>query len=207
MLLIALLCVPWVTQAQCDNGTSCNITIQMSDDYGDGWYDEDYNPFYIFVYQGDSLLEQATLASGSSGSLSVTVCSNDSVRFVFSGDDSYQESSFVILDGGNQTVASGVCSSYITGSVIAVIGNACPSCISPDNIMVNAADASAITFWWNGSSTAASYDFVILPASDTLDETTVDDTVDATYTVERDELPTMPEQVYQEFQEKEGQGL
>ena len=172
MLLIALLCVPWVTQAQCDNGTSCNITIQMSDDYGDGWYDEDYNPFYIFVYQGDSLLEQATLASGSSGSLSVTVCSNDTVRFVFSGDDSYHEASFVILDGGNQTVASGVCSSYITGSVIAVIGNACPSCISPNNIMVNAADASAITFWWNGSSTAASYDFVILPASDTLDETT-----------------------------------
>ncbi len=36
----------------------------------------------------------------------------------------------------------------------------------------------------------------------TLDEATVDDSVDATYTVERDELPTMPEQVYQEFQEK-----
>ena len=146
LLLIAALCVPWVTQAQCDNGTPCNITIQMVDDYGDGWLDDNDDPFYIFVYQNDSLMGQATLTSGASGTQTIAVCPNDSVRFVFSGDDYYEESSFVILDGGNTVIVSGDCSDYITGQQIAVIANACPSCLPPAAFAVDSVSSDGTIY-------------------------------------------------------------
>ncbi len=156
MLLMVLFAVPWVTHAQCNSGLSCNVTIQMADDYGDGWSGY-YDPFYIYVYQNDSLLAQVTLSSGSSGSQTVAVCANDSVRFVFNGSDDYAESSFTILDGGGTTLASGNCSSYTTGALIAAVANACPSCIPPSNPVVSDITTDGATVSWTSSGTASSY--------------------------------------------------
>lgn len=172
MLLVAMLCMPWVMQAQCDNGVSCNITIQMSDDWGDGWYDADDDPFYIMVYQNNTLLSQVTLTEGTSGTQTVTVCAGDTVRFVFSGDDYYEESSFVILDGANNVIVSGDCFDYTTGSQIAVAANACPSCIAPTGISSDASDADNILVWWNGVAGANGYDVVVLPAGVVFNEAT-----------------------------------
>ncbi|MCR4829774.1 MAG: fibronectin type III domain-containing protein [Bacteroidales bacterium] len=148
LLLVALLCVPFVTQAQCNSGAACNITISMADDYGDGWFDEDDDPFYINVYQGDSLWT-VTLSSGMSGTQTISVCPNDTVRFVFNGDDYYEESSFVIYDGGGDIIASGACSAYTTGSSIAVVANACPTCFPPSAFVVDSVSSQGdVYFSW-----------------------------------------------------------
>mgnify|MGYP003557628465 CR=1 FL=1 len=116
ILLLAVLMVPIGAKvnAQC-SGAMCSVTIQMMDEYGDGWYDYYDEPFYVKVYQGTTLRGQATLGSGASGTQTIAVCSDDSVRFVFDGEDSYTESSFTILNGDGTTIlASASCSDYIS---------------------------------------------------------------------------------------------
>ena len=51
ILLLAVLMVPIGAKvnAQC-SGTMCSVSIQMMDEYGDGWYDDDGIPFYVKVY-------------------------------------------------------------------------------------------------------------------------------------------------------------
>ena len=180
ILLLAVLMVPIGAKvnAQC-SGTMCSVTIQMMDGYGDGWYDYDSEPFYVKVYQGTTLRGQATLGNGASGTQTIAVCSSDSVRFVFDGEDSYEESSFTILNGdGTTIIASASCSDYISGQTITTAEVVCPSCIAPFNLSVDASDAENVVVSWIGS--ASGYEVVVLPATAAFDSSvavSVTDTV------------------------------
>ena len=180
ILLLAVLMVPIGAKvnAQC-SGTMCSVTIQMMDEYGDGWYDYDSEPFYVKVYQGTTLRGQATLGAGASGTQTIAVCSSDSVRFVFDGEDSYEESSFTILNGdGTTIIASASCSDYTSGQTITTAEVVCPSCIAPFNLSVDASDAENVVVSWIGS--ASGYEVVVLPATAAFDSSvavSVTDTV------------------------------
>ena len=160
ILLLAVLMVPIGAKvnAQC-SGTMCSVTIQMMDEYGDGWYDDDGIPFYVKVYQGTTLRGQATLGAGASGTQTIDVCSGDSVRFVFDGEDYYEESSFTILNGdGTTIIANAACSDYTSGQTITSAEVVCPSCPVPINLMValTQGDGTVATLSWHevGEATA-----------------------------------------------------
>ena len=157
LLLIALLCVPWVTQAQC-NGTECTISISGTDQFGDGW-----NGASVSIYQGTTLRGTFTLTDGSSASATFTVCSDDSVRFVW-GEGMYdEECGFTILNGDGSTIlANAAGDDYVDGQTIITAEVVCPACVAPTNFAAVCSNGD-VTFSWtdnNGSSWEIVYDTI-----------------------------------------------
>lgn len=77
LLILALMCLPWAARvnAQCDEGVAqCEITFQLTDQYGDGW-----NGNSIEVYQGTTLRGTVTLDNGTSGEATVAICTDEAV--------------------------------------------------------------------------------------------------------------------------------
>ena len=182
MLLLAVLMVPVGAGAQCLQDM-CTITIQTMDSYGDGWLDGYDDPFYIDVYQGTTLRGRVTLASGYSGSQTVMVCPDDSVRFEMNGSDDYSESSFTILNGNGVPIISGAdCDTYDDGDVITTAAVVCPTCIAPMGLAVATIPADSVTVTWSGS--ASEYELVIQPASATFDSTLAVSVYDTSYFVD-----------------------
>ncbi|MCR4811669.1 MAG: fibronectin type III domain-containing protein, partial [Bacteroidales bacterium] len=152
-MLIALLCVPWVTQAQCpDNEVGCPITISGTDDYGDGWNDAS-----ISVYQGTTLRGSFTLSSGDSYTASINICTGDSVRLVWNEGDFDDECSFTVLNGDGTTVITGVWGdSYTQGQTIITFEPACPTCPQPSNLAA-ALTSNGIEVSWVANGTESSW--------------------------------------------------
>ena len=124
MLLLALLCVPWVTQAQCpDNVIGCPITINATDAFGDGW-----NKASISVYQGTTLRGTFTFSSGSSYSATVNICSGDSVRLVWNSGSYDDECDFTVLNGdGTVAISNANGYDYDNGETIITFEPICPT--------------------------------------------------------------------------------
>ncbi|MBQ2508236.1 MAG: fibronectin type III domain-containing protein, partial [Bacteroidales bacterium] len=150
LLLIAALCVPWVTQAQC-TGTSCTITINATDDYGDGW-----NGASIGVYQGTTLRGTFTFTDGSSTTSTIVVCSDDSVRFVWTTGSYDDECNFTIYNGDGTTIISNAWGDdYSNGQTIATAEVICPTCPAPSNLTAALTDDGIEISWVaNGDETS-----------------------------------------------------
>ncbi|MBQ1409638.1 MAG: fibronectin type III domain-containing protein, partial [Bacteroidales bacterium] len=159
-LLLALLFLPWAAkvQAQCDPGvSSCTISFEMADSYGDGW-----NDCTISVYQGSTLRGTVTLASGSSGEASVTICSDDSVRLEWFGVSSYpnysSEASFTVYNGDGIAVTSVSSGANLTsGATFATFMPVCPTCIRPTALTFSDIDSSSATISWTPSGDETSW--------------------------------------------------
>ena len=159
-LLLALLFLPWAAkvQAQCDPGvSSCTISFEMADSYGDGW-----NDCTISVYQGSTLRGTVTLASGSSGEASVTICSDDSVRLEWFGVSSYPnysgEASFTVYNGDGIAVTSVSSGANLTsGATFATFMPVCPTCIRPTALTFSDIDSSSATISWTPSGDETSW--------------------------------------------------
>ena len=145
LLLLAALCVPWATQAQCI-GSECTISIGGTDEYGDGW-----NGASISVYQGTTLKGSFTLSDGASASATINVCTDDSVLFVWNEGDYDGECTFTILNGNGDTIiADAAGDTYSDGDTIAVAEVVCPSCIAPSGLQINVDDTD-VELTWNAS--------------------------------------------------------
>ena len=180
LLLLALMVpIGAKVHAQC-NGSMCSVTIQLYDDYGDGWVDYNSAPFYVQVWQDTIMRGQATLTNGENGSVAIAVCSDDSVRFVFSGSDYYEESSFTILNGDGTTILLNAdCSNYSTGQTITTAEVVCPSCIAPMNLVVDDSDSTEVVVNWTGD--ASAYELVLVRSGATFDSTLAISVNDTTY--------------------------
>ena len=134
LLLIAALCLPWVTQAQCpDNEVGCPITIVATDDYGDGW-----NGAAINVYQGTTLRGSFTISDGASYTSTVNICTGDSVRLVWVVGSYDEECQFTVLNGdGTPVISNEWGDSYSNNETIVTFEPACPSCPQPGNLAVD----------------------------------------------------------------------
>ncbi len=77
-----------VANAQCD------IVIDMVDSYGDGW-----NSASVKVYNGSDLLGTATIASGSSGSESISAPDLTDISLVWTPGQYPEECSFTVTNG------------------------------------------------------------------------------------------------------------
>ena len=119
---------------------SCDITVDMGDSFGDGW-----NGGHLNFYQYGALAGTANLSSGNSGTATVNVCSGTPVTFNWSAGSYDSEVSYIIYDGGDAEIYNSA-----TGGVnhSDSIENACPSCITPDSLVVTLIDSNDLEFAW-----------------------------------------------------------
>ena len=129
---------------QCDT-TTCDVTIQMVDSYGDGW-----NGGAVNVYQAGMLMGSATITGGSTGTANISVCSSSPVEFRLTRGSWPAEMGCTILDGGGaQLFTSSDMSTFSENSVIATSAVPCPSCITPGSLTVAGITTDAATATWD----------------------------------------------------------
>ncbi len=129
----------------CANG-SCDVTVDMTDGYGDGW-----NGNAVEVWQNGTLAGSATLTTGNTGTATINVCSGTPTEFRFHSGSYPDEVSFTIYDGGAAeiyTAAIGDMTNVANGTVLDSLENACPSCITPDSLVLTLVDSMELEFAW-----------------------------------------------------------
>ena len=131
-------------------GGSCDITVAMTDSWGDGWNGN----AQINFYQNGSLAGAAKLASGGSGTATVSVCSGLPVTFSWQSGTWDAECGYVIYDGSMSEVYSSATSGVDYSDSIE---NACPSCYSPDSLVVTLVDSNELAFAWYYDNTVSDY--------------------------------------------------
>ena len=143
LLLLAALCVPWVTQAQ----TTCQIKIVGEDGYGDGW-----NDGYLTVTQGTTTIgtfSGQNFPEDSDGpeldSVLYTVNSGTPVTFSWTSGDYDDEVTIWIYDGGGSLLFS---VNEPSAGTIFTMNTPCPSCMPPTGLAATVT-GSDIDFTWN----------------------------------------------------------
>jgi len=118
----------------------CSYTLKMYDSYGDGW---NGNTIDVLV-NGVAVLDDVTLATGSTGNLTFSVSTGDNITTLWNGGGSWgSETSYEILDVGGAVVGSGAQTS-ITTAIVA----ACPSCSAPTNLSANNITGNSADIAW-----------------------------------------------------------
>lgn len=118
----------------------------MYDSYEDGW---NGNTIDVLV-NGGVVLDDVTLASGASGTLTFTVNEGDDVTTIWNGGGSYgYETSYSILDATNTEVGTGAESDITTGTITAT----CPSCFIPTGITASNITTTSADLSWTAPST------------------------------------------------------
>ena len=130
-----------------DCGTTCQITLQGVDSYGDGW-----NGGYITISQNNNVIDTFTVEDGSLASTTISVCSNYPVEFNWSEGMYGDEVSFLINDGGgNMAYYCFDGSELPTDSAFFTLDAPCPSCLMP-TVAVDTVTTSSATISWNSLS-------------------------------------------------------
>lgn len=153
--------------------SSCEYTIQMTDEFGDGWNDGE-----LQVYQGTTLVGSYTLNNGSSGSQSFNVQNGLSYSLTWVAGDYDDEVSFTILDALGTQVYSHSDASDL-GTSFYTFTASCAGCFPVNPVVANVGPDEATISW--PSAAATSYDVVLSLASATLDETTAFSVTDTFY--------------------------
>ena len=149
-LLFAALMVPWVTQskAQCDNNAAmCPITIEMYDDFGDGW-----NGASLEIYQDTILRGTVTLSDGAYASEDVNVCP-DSIRLVWVSGSFDEEITLAVYSGTGDVLYNSA-APYADGQ-FATVYSTCPTCIKPLAFRADSITSSEIFLSWTDNANAA----------------------------------------------------
>ena len=124
----------------------CNMTVEMTDSYGDGW-----NNGAVNLYQAGVQVGSATITSGSTGTGTIEVCSSAAVEVRVTSGNYPSEMSFIVRDGGGNavyTAAQGSISSSSNGTVLATVATPCPSCIAPIDLSVSNITSDGATLSW-----------------------------------------------------------
>jgi len=113
-----------VTTAACAISNQCQYTVYMIDSYGDGW-----NGNIVTFSQGGSVNSSVTLATGSAGTATLSLCSWDSVSVSLGTLGSYSyELSFHVVSATGDTVVSHIGASGVNLTAGQNFGNFLPVC-------------------------------------------------------------------------------
>lgn len=137
---------------RCSDPT-CNITVNGTDSYGDGW-----NGNYINIYQAGIQLGSVTISSGSSVTENVEVCSTAPVEIRYTSGSYASEMGGTVTDGGGNVVFTiSNMGSHSTGDLLATVSTPCPDCIMPVHIYLDSTSltANTATIYWNGGDAGA----------------------------------------------------
>ncbi len=149
---------------------TCNLTVEMTDSYGDGW-----NNGAVNIYQAGVQVATATLSSGNNGTATIEVCSSAAVEVRVTSGSYPSEMSFVVRDGSGSpvyTAAQGTITASSNGSLLATIASPCPECIMPMGLAVDTVTATEATIHWVAQDGQSSW-FVVLDSNEAV---TVTDT-------------------------------
>ena len=149
--LVALLVLPWVAKAQCTDGTPCQFTIVGEDSYGDGWEGS------LTIYRNNVQMSTFTV-DASTNTQTFTVCQGDLVRIDWSGSDQYYENTFTITGGdGTVYISNGAGHNYAPSGTVVEFA-ACPTCITPTNLVASDITSDGMTIsWTDTANSGASY--------------------------------------------------
>ena len=123
----------------------CLLTIDMDDEYGDGWGGNAVN-----VYVGSDLVTSFTILDGSTGSDSYPICAGDSVTLTYTSGSYPSDVTFTVRRAGIEVI-SGSGPDYYTGEVLASFVG-CPTCLGVTSVVVDSTSANSITIHWTPSS-------------------------------------------------------
>ncbi len=128
--------------------TMCFVTIELNDEYGDGW-----NGNAIQVMTSDGFfLGEATLTSGSTGSVDIKVPDGFDINFVWVKGNYPGECSFVITSPTGGIIADidkSTAGEYTSGHLIAEYNVECTvsTCTAPVDLAATVTDISAEVSW------------------------------------------------------------
>lgn len=142
----------------CDVGQDqCVITIEMSDSYGDGWGN---NAIQLVDVETGFIYGSYTLPDGNSGSVTIPVCKNSDIQFVWVKGLHSNECSWVIYDENMEEIFTGTgANSMASGYVLFTHAVGCSTCFRPTNLHVSYNGGSTAELAWSG--TASSYNIEI----------------------------------------------
>ena len=176
----------------------CEITLQLTDAYGDGWGG---NAIKVVDARTQEVLGQFTISSGSSANYTLAICDQRAIEFQWVLGTGYNngypdECSWVILDRNGEEITSGEdASTYTTGQVLASYTVDCtvPTCLKPQELAVsNISNESAVITWIAGGENQTSWNLQYKAVSETR-WNSVQGLTEATYTFERLEAGTVYE--------------
>ena len=108
------------TAIEC-TGSSCFLTINGTDEYGDGW-----NGASLELYQHDTLVSRVTMDSGSVFTTTVEVCDAYPVNFVWNSGEWDSEINFFVSDAsGNQLWGMTDVTILVDGDMFVYVTNPC----------------------------------------------------------------------------------
>jgi hypothetical protein len=168
----------------CEPADQCDFTFNLVDSYGDGW-----NGNNIDIFQNGILVENLTLASGSSSTETVSLCPGLSTTIVYHTGSFISEVSFNIVTPWGETIYNG--SGFVTGDNNQEIFSwvaACepPTCPEPTNLIADIITGHTANIIWTEAGDAMQWN--VLYGADGFDPmsegTLVEDLSSETYLIE-----------------------
>ena len=136
--------------ALCDVVDQCVYTFNLTDSYGDGW-----NGASITVQQNNVTVATVGMTSGSSSTVSVTLCDNQSTALLWNSGNYDSEVGFEVVDPSGAIIftqgssPSGTLTTFTTNCS----GSGPATCQAPTNLTVNTiTENSAVAIWTPGGS-------------------------------------------------------
>ncbi len=141
------------TTSLCDPSEMCEITVELTDAYGDGG-----GSMLVINSSTSAVLGSYTLDNGSSATYTLNVCNGTPLSFVYASTDSWPyENGYLILDPNGDEVArhdgcrdSGDCNELSDGEVTTYTVN-CSACPNPTNLTATNVTTQTATISWTPS--------------------------------------------------------
>ena len=142
----------------------CNYSLRMIDSYGDGW---NGNTIDILV-DGNVVLDDVTLASGSEDILGFSVIDGSDVTAIWNAGGSWgAETSYEILDTAGTVAGSGAQSDIAAGTITAT----CPSCAAPADLIVDNTSTTGAVISWTAEEGVTAWEYQLVLTGETPAET------------------------------------
>ena len=134
---------PLAVTTECSGG-SCALTVDMYDSYGDGWNN---NALNVIV---DGVTNYVTLASGSTGTTTLSVCNGSTVAVTYVAGSFADEVTFSISFADGRYVANEAAAvDYASGDTVFVGVAQCRSCATPTGLTQTGGTSSTVSVAWN----------------------------------------------------------
>ena len=139
----------------CNAADQCSYTFSLADDFGDGW-----NGASIRVMQGENQVETITLSSGSSNTVTVSLCPNVLISLVWNSGYYDNEASFTLTDPYGVQLYECTDGSTLTDGAIFYTGTtSCTpiTCFPPTDLHASVTTNEATISWTNVSGNYVGY--------------------------------------------------
>ena len=138
------------------NDAICDLTLELSDSYGDGWNNGSLN-----VVQNGTIVGSGTIPAGNNSALlTVPVCSTMPVSVVFNAGNYPSEMGATIYSGSGAELYSftaGDMTAANNGETLLTASTPCAGCARPTNMVASSIEENSITIIWAANDSAEGF--------------------------------------------------